>query len=49
MRGSELQRIAPLSEKLMEQIRTIPGAADIDTSEERRRPRCASRQPQYGG
>jgi HAE1 family hydrophobic/amphiphilic exporter-1 len=34
MRGSELQRIAPLSEKLMEQIRTIPGAADIDTSEE---------------
>jgi len=34
VRGSELQRLAPLSEKLLAEARKVPGAADIDTSEE---------------
>ena len=34
VRGSELGQIVPVSEQLMAQARQVPGAADIDTSEE---------------
>jgi HAE1 family hydrophobic/amphiphilic exporter-1 len=34
LRGSELARLGPLSEKLMAEIQRIPGTADLDTSEE---------------
>ena len=34
IRGSDLDRLVPLSEKLMAQARQVPGAADVDTSEE---------------
>jgi HAE1 family hydrophobic/amphiphilic exporter-1 len=34
VRGSELQRLVPLSDKLMQELGRIPGAADVDTSEE---------------
>ena len=34
LRGTELARLAPLSEKLVSQVRQIPGAADVDSSEE---------------
>jgi HAE1 family hydrophobic/amphiphilic exporter-1 len=35
LRGSDLARLAPLSEKLMAQVRNTPGAVDVDTSEEK--------------
>ncbi len=38
LRGPELTRLVPLSGELMEQMRKVPGAADIDTSEEEPRP-----------
>jgi HAE1 family hydrophobic/amphiphilic exporter-1 len=34
LRGAELKRLLPLSEKLMSMVTRIPGAADVDTSEE---------------
>jgi hydrophobic/amphiphilic exporter-1 (mainly G- bacteria), HAE1 family len=35
VRGQDLARLAPLSEKLMREVRATPGAVDVDTSEER--------------
>ena len=34
VRGSDLMRLVPLSEKLMAEAKQVPGAADVDTSEE---------------
>lgn len=34
VRGSDLQQLAPLSDRLMAQIRQVDGASDIDTSED---------------
>ena len=34
IRGSDLARLVPLSDKIMEKARHVPGAADLDSSEE---------------
>jgi HAE1 family hydrophobic/amphiphilic exporter-1 len=34
VRGTELRRLGPISGKLIEQVRAVAGAADVDTSEE---------------
>ena len=34
VRGTDLERLVPLSDQLMAQARQVPGAADVDTSEE---------------
>ncbi|HVX67421.1 MAG TPA: efflux RND transporter permease subunit [Bryobacteraceae bacterium] len=38
LRGAELKRLAPLAADLLEEVRKVPGAADVDTSEEEPRP-----------
>ncbi|MEK7406387.1 MAG: efflux RND transporter permease subunit, partial [Acidobacteriota bacterium] len=38
VRGADLARMAALSERLLKEIRQVPGATDIDTSEEEPRP-----------
>jgi HAE1 family hydrophobic/amphiphilic exporter-1 len=38
LRGPELTRLVPLSERLFEEVRQVPGATDVDTSEEDPRP-----------
>lgn len=38
LRGADLQRMAPISAKLLEEVRQTPGATDVDTSEEQARP-----------
>lgn len=38
LRGQEFSRLGPLSEQLMRAVREVPGAADVDTSEETPRP-----------
>jgi HAE1 family hydrophobic/amphiphilic exporter-1 len=38
VRGDDLARLVPLSERLMEEAGKVPGATDIDTSEEQPRP-----------
>ena len=34
LRGSQIERLLPLSERLMGQVKQVAGAADVDTSEE---------------
>ncbi len=38
LRGDDLRRLVPFSERLMDLARETPGATDVDTSEEQRRP-----------
>jgi HAE1 family hydrophobic/amphiphilic exporter-1 len=38
LRGQDLARMAPISRRIMDEVREVPGAADIDTSEEDPRP-----------
>ena len=38
VRGSELERMVPLSEQVISQARQVGGAADVETSEEAKRP-----------
>ncbi|HEU0139565.1 MAG TPA: efflux RND transporter permease subunit [Bryobacteraceae bacterium] len=38
VRGADLRQVASISEELMAQMRQVPGAADIDTTEEQPRP-----------
>ncbi|HZT32694.1 MAG TPA: efflux RND transporter permease subunit [Bryobacteraceae bacterium] len=38
VRGQDLARLEPLSERLMQEMRQVPGAADIDSSQEELRP-----------
>ena len=38
LRGHDLARMAPLSQRLMREVQSVPGATDIDTSEEEPRP-----------
>jgi HAE1 family hydrophobic/amphiphilic exporter-1 len=38
LRGQDLARMAPIGRRIMDEVRQVPGAADIDTSEEEPRP-----------
>ena len=38
LRGPELTRLAPMASRLIEEVRKVPGATDVDTSEEEPRP-----------
>ena len=38
LRGYELSRLSPLSERLMKEVQATPGTTDVDTSEEQPRP-----------
>ncbi|HWR54511.1 MAG TPA: efflux RND transporter permease subunit [Bryobacteraceae bacterium] len=38
VRGMDLARLGPISERVLAAVKSVPGAVDVDTSEEKRRP-----------